>query len=137
MSELRPHAQVEPTVHILEITDPDQKAAAIKGWPGRNEPGPFRVITVAFTAVNRDGIPVLLTPPPGYGVWIQTDELLAETLEGLADRLPVSVPWSQAPVLITEESLESEITAAGITDEKFQFLISDGERPMGLPLTAR
>jgi len=124
----------EPTVHLLEITDPGQ-------LEGLRESGSFaegtelRAFTVVYTFLSKDGVLSLVAPPAGYGLWVNTVEGMAALFEQEGElSFPSSMPWSEAPDWIIGEFAEDDEWTAGRLEESFHFANRDDDRPTAVHL---
>lgn len=111
---------LETTIHVLEITDPAQ-IEALRGPSESNHEGeesfaegvPIRAAVVTFTTLDNRGRLVLGMNAPGYNIWVKEAESFEE-LFGELGPLPVSLPWSQAPLWIVDEYLERDVSPSGL-----------------------
>lgn len=130
-------ATTEPTVHLLEITDPGQ-LESLRASGGFPEGVELRAFTVVYTFLNRAGVLSLVAPPAGYGLWVNTVEGMAALFEQEGELiLPSSMPWSEAPEWITGEFQETEDWTTGEAEESFNFVADAGDRPTAIQLDWR
>jgi len=127
----------EPTVHLLEITDPVQ-LESLRGSGGYADDAELRAFTVVYTFLSQDGLLSLVAPPAGYGLWANTVEGMAALFEQEGDlSFPSSMPWSEAPEWITGEFAEEDGWTAGRLEESFHFANSGDDRPTAIHLDWR
>lgn len=127
----------EPTVHLLEITDPGQ-LESLRASGGFSQDAELRAFTVVYTFLNREGVLSLVAPPAGYGLWVNTVKGMADLFEQEGPlTLPSSMPWSEAPGWIIDEFEEAENWATGRAEESFHFAADDSTVPTAIRLDWR
>lgn len=132
-----PPTTSEPTVHLLEITDPGQ-LESLRESGGFSEDDELRAFTVVYSFLNQAGVLSLVAPPAGYGLWTNTVKGMAALFEQEgALSFPSSMPWSEAPDWIIGEFAEKDDWATGKLEESFHFADGSDDSPTAIHLDWR